>query len=157
MTDPQMVALLDQVQAANRDALERFDLGNIAMGNATGWAAPTPVEATVLDRLDDGITNGAIDWCDHLVPWRPAPTYWATFAPGRVRCADCFLRSAKRAARRGGQRCDGCRRYVRVIVPWSRFIPAVLVDQPDRRGAVGPLTVFAAWCIACAPPLEGGA
>ena len=151
MTHPELTALLDQADAASRDATEVL----AAMADAgagqlcqTRQAGPA---AEIVTQFAAKAAAGRLTFCPHLPTHGPAPAQWVPYRPGRLRCAAC-LAAAARSMRgtREDATCDRCRRYrPGSIYPSSLLLPPVVVDAPGFLAATGPVTVHYGLCGAC--------
>jgi hypothetical protein len=156
-TDPHLVALLDQVSAAGRDAASTLtDMAAIAhrygMAATTTWSTFHPVELAIVTRLVERMGTGQLTTCPHLTP-NPGPRWWAAWAPGRLRCPQCTaMACARMAGTREEHRCDACRRRARIIHTWARTLPPLrATDDTGRTSVVGPIIATAGFCTGCAP------
>src|SRR5437868_3237206 len=106
---PRAVAIIDQLQAADRDACEQLralveHLGGVRMLDSTAGPAQAIVRRFVTRIVVDGVTL-----CPDLRLDAPSPTYWAPWAPGRLRCAHCHADAGVRFQTTAkSRRCDVC-------------------------------------------------
>lgn len=93
-----------------------------------------PAEAAIAQRLVETIAEGRISLCEHLSPTAPSRCVWS---PGMTAlgCQPCFVRFA--AATVALTSCDCCAQVVRA-------------NEGRILFAIGPVTVVATICPACA-------
>ncbi|MGH3546834.1 MAG: hypothetical protein ACRDQU_01625 [Pseudonocardiaceae bacterium] len=149
---PNATALAGQLQAANADA-ERVlhELAARYDGEQPTWTSTVsgPVRV-ILDRFATRLARREFTMCHHLAPDALGPTFWAAWAPGRIRCAACAQAAAQRIQNTPeDRRCDACRRDRGHIHGGLIVVPGAVTELPGRLGVWPPVTVCHGLCCRC--------
>ncbi|GAA1628742.1 hypothetical protein [Catellatospora bangladeshensis] len=142
MSDTARTALLDQVDAANRNTVAAL-LAVADAVNARTTTGPLPTKALPLvESLALRLMEGRTTLCRDLSWAHPAPATWMPYAPGLIRCAAC-VRTVLARIKGTDQdfRCDGCGKYSRPLYPQAAMIPGQMLDLPEVQFTVSMPTI----------------
>jgi hypothetical protein len=148
---PEIVAALDQADAAAGEAVALMDALAAASGDEFGRAVMTSRPMLkVRDKLVRHLLSPGYGCCEHLRGVEPV--HWAAWAPGRLRCAPCTAAAAQRI--RGtveDRRCDACRRVGPGIHTATVQLPPTVVDLGPETApiTVPPMFVHFGLCRSC--------
>jgi hypothetical protein len=151
-TDPATLALLDQARAASAEAVRMVcDRATDTTTVRVGATVPGHGARTVVARLEDRLSLGAVTYCPHIGVMRPA--FWVAFAPGKIRCAACAERAHARIRGTDEEfRCDCCGRIRREIHPVTVALHALVIEGE----VIPPVILTAGVCEACAESAGDG-
>jgi hypothetical protein len=103
---PRTVALLDQYEAADRDACMQISaLAEHLSGCIMPASTSEPIRLIIRKFVTQLVTSG-VTLCPHLSQDAPSPVHWAPWAPGRLRCAHCH--NAAGARFQDTKKCSKC-------------------------------------------------
>lgn len=146
----QTAAVLDQLAAANTHTRRCFDALGERIGSEPNATASTRAQVVAL-RLTERAGRGHITLCQHLSIAATTPAFWTPWAPGRIRCAACSVRSAQHIkGTREDRRCDSCQHDSGgSIYQNAVLIPAASLELPELIAIQLPIVILFGLCPSC--------
>lgn len=151
-----VTAVLDQLAAANTHARHCFNaLGDIIGSDPDGTLSIGSYVVAL--RLTERAAHGQLTVCQHLSISAPSPAFWTPWAPGRIRCLACSVRSAQRIkGTREDRRCDSCQRHAGdSIYQNAVLIPAASLEVSGLVSVQLPIIVLFGLCRSCQRTHDG--
>ncbi len=151
-----VTAVLDQLAAANTQARRCFNALGDVIGSDPDGTPPIGAHVVAL-KLTNRAAHGQITVCQHLSVVAPSPAFWIPWAPGRIQCLTCSVRSAQRIkGTREDRRCDSCKRHSgESIYQNAVLIPAASLELSGLISVQLPIVVLFGLCRSCQRIHEG--
>ncbi|MGH3794352.1 MAG: hypothetical protein ACRDSP_05635 [Pseudonocardiaceae bacterium] len=152
MSGPDVVALVDQADAAGRDGARIIGALAAEFGGTLRQAQPGGAAAVIVAKLLDRAASGQLAGCLHLSPTL-APVWWLASRPGWLRCLTCAQRAAPISDQHAGRTCDLCGAAGEVVYPHAVRLRPIVLDPPGllRVTGIGPVICLSQLCATCRP------